>query len=322
MVVWSKRIYTIGDAHSVDKYLRRGLMNLQDIIYFNYLAESLSFTDTAAHFYVSQPSISMSLKRLETELETTLIDRKRFHKKMNLTASGEILNKHASIIIDSLSQIKDDIHDYKNQIVYFGFLPTIGGHFMSELLPRLGQFTSSVKFVEEESSDIMYEMVRSGEVPIAIIGSDLPHFNDDSLIQIPIATQKLSLWAAPDHPLTKRNQITANDLKDTVFISLEKGYTHERIFDRWTQSKFSEPPQTLYTKEIQTALSIASSTHMVAFMIDILVKESKDLVKIPISGLPEFYVSLILNKNSLGNELQREFNNIMIELAKDLSENE
>lgn len=296
-------------------------MNLQDIIYFYHLAESLSFTDTAAHFYVSQPSISMSLKRLETELETTLIDRKRFHKRMNLTRSGEILHRHAAVILDSLSQIKDDIHDYKNQIVYFGFLPTIGGHFMATLLPRLGKFTSSVKFVEEESSDIMYELVRSGEVPIAITGSDLPHFNDENLIQIPIATQKLSLWAAPDHPLTKQKQITSQDLKDTVFISLEKGYTHERIFDRWAQSKFDEPPQTLYTKEIQTALSIASSTHMVAFMIDILVKESKDLVEIPLTDPPAFYISLILNKESQDNPFQNEFNDMMVSLAKELSEN-
>ncbi len=296
-------------------------MNLQDIIYFYHLAESLSFTDTAAHFFVSQPSISMSLKRLETELETTLIDRKRFHKRMSLTRSGEILHRHAGVILDSLSQIKDDIHDYKNQIVYFGFLPTIGGHFMSTLLPRLGKFTSSVKFVEEESSDIMYELVRSGEVPIAITGSDLPHFNDENLIQIPIATQKLSLWAAPDHPLTKQKQITSRDLKDTVFISLEKGYTHERIFDRWAQSKFDQPPQTLYTKEIQTALSIASSTHMVAFMIDILVKESKDLVKIPLIDPPEFYISLILNKESQDNPFQNEFNEMMMALAKELSEN-
>ena len=296
-------------------------MNLQDIIYFYHLAESLSFTDTAAHFYVSQPSISMSLKRLETELETTLIDRKRFHKRMNLTRSGEILHRHAAVILDSLSQIKDDIHDYKNQIVYFGFLPTIGGHFMATLLPRLGKFTSSVKFVEEESSDIMYELVRSGEVPIAITGSDLPHFNDENLIQIPIATQKLSLWAAPDHPLTKQKQITSEDLKDTVFISLEKGYTHERIFDRWAQSKFDEPPQTLYTKEIQTALSIASSTHMVAFMIDILVKESKDLVEIPLTDPPAFYISLILNKESQDNPFQNEFNDMMVSLAKELSEN-
>lgn len=296
-------------------------MNLQDIIYFYHLAESLSFTDTAAHFYVSQPSISMSLKRLETELETTLIDRKRFHKRMNLTRSGEILHRHAAVILDSLSQIKDDIHDYKNQIVYFGFLPTIGGHFMATLLPRLGKFTSSVKFVEEESSDIMYELVRSGEVPIAITGSDLPHFNDENLIQIPIATQKLSLWAAPDHPLTKQKQITSQDLTDTVFISLEKGYTHERIFDRWAQSKFDEPPQTLYTKEIQTALSIASSTHMVAFMIDILVKESKDLVEIPLTDPPAFYISLILNKESQDNPFQNEFNDMMVSLAKELSEN-
>lgn len=295
-------------------------MNLQDIIYFSHLAESLSFTDTAEHFYVSQPSISMSLKRLETELDTVLIDRKRFHKRLRLTESGEILLKHAQVILHSLSQVKEEIHDYKNQIVYFGFLPTIGGHFMPGLLPQLGKFTSSVKFIEEESSDIMLEMVRSGEVPIAITGSDVPLFNDDNLIQIPITTQELSLWASPRNPLAKRKKLAAADLKDTVFISLEKGYTHERIFRKWSQDKFSHPPKTLYTKEIQTALSITSSTDMVAFMIDILVNDSKDLVKIPLSDPPLFYISLIFNKESRQNKLQNEFNEMMVSLTQELVE--
>lgn len=295
-------------------------MNLQDIIYFSHLAESLSFTDTSEHFYVSQPSISMSLKRLEAELDTLLIDRKRFHKRLRLTESGEILLKHAHVILHSLSQVKEEIHDYKNQIVYFGFLPTIGGHFMSGLLPRLGKFTSSVKFIEEESSDLMYEMVRSGEVPIAITGSDVPLFDDEDLIQIPIATQELSLWASPNNPLAQRKKLSAADLKDTVFISLEKGYTHERIFSKWSQGKFTHPPKTLYTKEIQTALSIASSTEMVAFMIDILVKDSKNLIKIPLSDPPVFYISLILNKGSQQNKFQNEFNEMMMTLAKELAE--
>src|SRR5699024_12883684 len=64
------------------------------LIYFHYLAESLSFTDTATHFFVSQPSISTAVKRLETEFNTSLIDRRKTLKKMELTPAGKILYKN------------------------------------------------------------------------------------------------------------------------------------------------------------------------------------------------------------------------------------
>ena len=86
-------------------------MNLQDLVYFNQLAETLNFTATSEHFYVSQPSISMALQRLEKELETVLIDRKRLHKQLRLTETGEILVKHSTHILQTVEQVKEEIHD-------------------------------------------------------------------------------------------------------------------------------------------------------------------------------------------------------------------
>ncbi|MER2181844.1 MAG: LysR family transcriptional regulator, partial [Desemzia incerta] len=142
-------------------------MNLQDLVYFNHLAKTLSFTATAQHFYVSQPSISMALKRLEKELDTVLIDRKRIHKNLHLTETGEILLKHSTQILTTIDTISEEIHDLKNEVVYFGFLPTIGGRFMTQFMPRLGKFSSSMKLIEEESSDVMYDLVQKGQVPLA-----------------------------------------------------------------------------------------------------------------------------------------------------------
>ena len=47
-------------------------MNIKDLTYFNHLAKTLSFTETASYFYISQPSISMAIKRLEEELDTLI----------------------------------------------------------------------------------------------------------------------------------------------------------------------------------------------------------------------------------------------------------
>lgn len=293
------------------------LLNLKDIVYFNHLAKSLSFTETAEHFYISQPSISMALKRLESELETVLIDRKRIHKKLRLTETGEILLRHSNQILKSVADVQEEIHDFKNQIVYFGFLPTIGGHFMSQLMPHLTKFGASMKFVEEESSDTMLHLVQSGRVPLAIIGSDVPSFQDERLIQIPLKKEEMALWVARDNPLAKKIMVSATDIQDEFFISLEKGYTHQRIFEKWTQVHHINEPQTLYTKEIQTALSIASSTNMIAFMSDILIKNRTQLAKIGIEQAPHIYISLIVNKQLHDAQLfQAEFNQTIMDLCQ------
>lgn len=295
-------------------------MNFQDLIYFNHLAETLNFTVTAEHFYVSQPSISMSLKRLEKELGTVLIDRKRLHKRLSLTETGEILLKHSTDILETVAQAKEEIHDLKTQVVYFGFLPTIGGHFMSKLMPHLKNFSSSMKFIEEESSDVMLDLVRKGEVPIAIIGSDRPSFVEENLLQIPLKQEEMALWVSSENPLAKKDVVTVAELKGELFISLAQGYTHQRIFDQWIKDNAIEQPQTLYTKEIQTALSIASSTNMLAFMSDILVKNRPRLVCVSIEKAPQFYISLIVNRNDNNTYFQNEFNEVLIKLAESYAE--
>lgn len=292
-------------------------MNLQDLVYFNHLAKTLSFTATAQHFYVSQPSISMALKRLEKELDTVLIDRRRIHKNLHLTETGEILLKHSTQILTTIDTISEEIHDLKNEVVYFGFLPTIGGRFMTQFMSRLGKFSSSMKLIEEESSDVMYDLVQKGQVPLAIIGSDVASFEDSNILQIPLKQEEMALWVSPDNPLAQKAVVTAADIQNELFVSLTQGYTHERIFEEWTKSNHIEQPQTLYTKEIQTALSIASSTNMLAFMSDILVKDRPGLVRVPIENAPKFYISLIVN-NNLKNAtyFQKEFNEKMIELVE------
>ncbi len=293
-------------------------MNLQDLIYFKHLSEHLSFTETAEHFFVSQPSISTALKRLETELDTVLIDRRKTLKKIKLTAAGQILYDNTTEVLSILEQTKQKIHSLQDETVYFGFLPTIGGSLMPQILPNLKEFTKSLRFKEEESSDVMLQLVKKGEVPIAIIGHDLRDINDPNILQIPVLVQEMALWVAPSHPLANKTVVTEEDFKNDVFISLSEGYTHHRIFEKWTQGKKIYGPNVVFANEIKTVLSIAASTHMIAFMSNIVVDDTHDLVRVSIQNPPKFYVSLILNKNTEQTLFQQKFNDEMVKIVTDV----
>lgn len=295
-------------------------MNLQDIIYFHHLADSLSFTDTAQHFFISQPSISMALKRLESELETTLIDRRKTLKKMQLTPTGELLLKGASEIIQTLEATQQAIQDIQLETVYYGFLPTIGGYFLPKILPQIDRFTQSLKVIEEESSDIMLKLVLQEKVPIAILGHETPYIRHNRIKQELLKIEELALWVSETHPFAQKEFVSSDDLKDQVFISLSEGYTHQRIFTQWIQENQIVEPNIVYAKEIKTVLSIAASTQMIAFMSDILVDERSGLVKVPLENAPKFYISLVLNSEAKHSYVQQEFNQAVLDIVqKDLT---
>lgn len=293
-------------------------MNLQDLIYFHYLAESLSFTDTATHFFVSQPSISTAVKRLETEFNTSLIDRRKTLKKMELTPAGKILYKNTDEILKKLDQTRQKIEDIELGSVYYGFLPTIGGYFLPEILPKLTQYSKDLKLVEEESSDIMLNMILNEEVPIAILGHEEPYIRQNKIKQILLMEEEMALWVSQNHPLAKKKAVGPTEIQNEVFISLSEGYTHHRIFEKWATHHRIVEPNIVYAKEIKTVKSIATSTHMVGFMSDILMSEDTDLVKVHLKGAPKFYISLVLNTEAENSYVQQKFNQAFIEVVKGL----
>lgn len=291
-------------------------MNLQDLVYFHHLADNLSFTATANHFFISQPSISMALKRLESELETTLIDRRKTLKKMQLTPAGELLRQGASEIIETLEVTQQAIRDIRLETVYYGFLPTIGGYFLPKILPKIDRFTKSLKFIEEESSDIMLKLVLQEKVPIAILGHDTPYILHNRIKQVFLKEEELALWVSDNHPFAQRKSVRPEEVKNQVFISLSEDYTHQRIFAKWALENQIIEPNIVYAKEIKTVLSIAASTQMVAFMTDILVDDRANLIKVPLENAPKFYVSLILNTEAEHSYVQQEFNQAVLDVIQ------
>lgn len=89
-------------------------MKFQDLIYFVHLVDSKNFTHTANYFFVSQPSISMAVKRLENDLDTVLIKRNLSERTLELMPAGKILYHNAKEIISLKESAYNEIQSLKN----------------------------------------------------------------------------------------------------------------------------------------------------------------------------------------------------------------
>lgn len=291
-------------------------MKIQDLTYFKYLAEVSSFTKTAEAFYVSQPSISIALKRLEDEFNTRLITRNRSTRSFHLTTTGEILYKNAVDILNILNKTKNEMQNIVSEEVYLGFLPTIGGYYLPMLIPSMTSFAGSMSLVEEESSDSMLELLKEDTISIALVGSDQSTFNENWIEEYPIEKRPLKICVSKNHPLAGYNELDIDMVKNYSFISLDKGYTHQRIFNDWAGSNKINLSKVTYTKEIQTADSFISSGVSIGLMIDLLVRDRTDIITIPLKNAPSFYISLAVNSKVKISPLQQEFNQALINNVK------
>ena len=112
-------------------------MNLKDMEYFYYLCKFKSFTKTAEKLYVSQPSITMALKRVEKELNTKLVIRNHSEKQIELTEAGMILQRHTKNIIEEIKEIKLEISKVSGGNIKLGVPPMIGAYFFPTIMEEL-----------------------------------------------------------------------------------------------------------------------------------------------------------------------------------------
>ena len=89
-------------------------MNLRDLEYFYQLAKSKSYTGTAQHFKVSQPTISYAIKRLEKELDCDLVIKDPSHRTAELTLQGDIFQSHVEDVLLQIKTAVNEVHQSLN----------------------------------------------------------------------------------------------------------------------------------------------------------------------------------------------------------------
>lgn len=198
-------------------------MNLRDLRYLVALADLRHFGRAADACFVSQPTLSTQIKKLEEELGVTLIE--RAPRKVMLTAAGQDAVLRARRIVAEVDELKESARrsrDPASGALRLGVFPTLGPYLLPHVVPQLRErFPQLELLLTEEKSDVLLARLREGKLDAALLALPL---HDDQL-HAQFLFEEAFLLAAPErHPLAQSKALHIDALNDETLLLLEDGH--------------------------------------------------------------------------------------------------
>src|SRR5436853_1215677 len=146
-------------------------MTLTELKYIVALAQERHFGRAAQKSFVTQPTLSLALAKLEDELGVRLFERNK--NEVLLTAKGQAIVEQARRVLDEVGKIHGIArggHDQLSGALRLGAIPTIGPYLLPELIPILRRRAPSMPLVMEENlTGNLAPMLREGELDVVLI---------------------------------------------------------------------------------------------------------------------------------------------------------
>lgn len=198
-------------------------MNLRDLKYLVALADHKHFGHAAAACFVSQPTLSTQIKKLEEELGVSLVE--RAPRKVMLTPAGRDAADRARRIVAEVEQMKEAARrsqDPEAGTVRLGIFPTLGPYLLPHVVPRIRQrFPHLELLLIEEKSDVLLSRLREGKLDAGILALPL---QDDQLHSEFLFEEPFLLAVPEAHPLARRQALSLNELSEQQLLLLEDGH--------------------------------------------------------------------------------------------------
>ncbi|HET7369682.1 MAG TPA: LysR substrate-binding domain-containing protein [Gammaproteobacteria bacterium] len=198
-------------------------MNLRDLQYLLALAEHRHFGRAAEASFVSQPTLSTQIKKLEDELGVTLVE--RGSRQVLLTEAGKAILERARDAladVDEIRRIAKRMRDPEAQTIRLGIFPTLGPYLLPHVLPVVRQRFPKLELllVEEKTEDILARL-REGRLDAVVVALPVP---DEGLKTTFLFEEPFVLAAPKDHELAKRQSVVLEDLIGRNLLLLEEGH--------------------------------------------------------------------------------------------------
>lgn len=198
-------------------------MTLTELRYIVTLAQEQHFGRAADRCYVSQPTLSIAVKKLEDELGVALFERTK--SRVQPTPLGEQIVAQANLVLEQTAAIKDLADAGKDQLsspLSVGAIFTIGPYLLPKFIPHLQQLASKMPlYVEEGYTHNLRKKLRNGELDVIIIA--LPFVEPDVVTQA-LYEEPFVVLMPKDHPLAAKGAIDPLDLNSEQLLLLGEGH--------------------------------------------------------------------------------------------------
>lgn len=277
-------------------------MNIKELYYYHDLVRTKNFSQVAADFNISQPTVTMAIKRLEESFGTTFFMRDRSHHQLTVTSTGLQFDQHVQRIIEELEIAQKELTRAKQELISFGLPPIIGSWYFPRFTPVLLQagLLNRLEVVDHGSASLL-QLLAKGELDLALLGSLQP-FQQPSLRACVIDKAPIKIIVAKDHPLAAfKDGVSFAQAAQYPFITLDDEYVHAQAFRQAARLARVRPKIVFKTSDVHILKALVANHSGISFLTDLALDGNDGLAALPLTdgSQPEFIISLAARANRL-----------------------
>lgn len=233
-------------------------MTLTDLRYLVALAQERHFGRAAERCHVSQPTLSVAIKKLEQHLGVLLCERNP--NEVKLTEIGRLVAEQAERVLREAQRVEEIAQAGKDPLVgplRLGVIFTIGPYLLPRLIPLVHELAPKMPLIiHEDYTSKLAEQLKHGEIDVAILA--LP-FSEPGLVTQPVYDEPFRVLMPAEHPWTKLDRIPAAKLAEENVLLLGAG-------NCFRDQVLEVCPQCLRHSPLQEALA-GSSLETIRYMV-------------------------------------------------------
>jgi len=199
-------------------------MTLTELRYIVAVAQYGHFGRAAKACHVTQPTLSLGIKKLEEELDVSLFERGA-RNELRITALGENIVEQAQKVLEQADVIKQMAQTNQDPLVgslRLGAIYTIAPYLLPELIPRIHKRAPQMPLlIEENFTAVLSEQLKQGKLDVIIIA--LP-FDEAGVLTQAVYDEPFVVATQKDHPWSNKKSIPANDLANENLLLLGPGH--------------------------------------------------------------------------------------------------
>jgi len=198
-------------------------MNLRELEYLVAVEEEKHFNKAAERCFVSQPTLSGQLKKLEQELGVMLVERST--RQVVMTEVGRIIAARARQVLSDIREIRDiagTYHDPMAGELHVGLIPTVAPYLLPTIMPALNKSYPSLKlWLHEYQTSVLLEKLKRAELDLLILA--LP-VDTNEFSQLDLYKEAFELAIPAEQAGTMPPLITLDHLANQEMLLLEEGH--------------------------------------------------------------------------------------------------
>lgn len=266
-------------------------MDIRQLRVFTEVARLESFTRAAESLHIAQPAVSISIRKLEDELELTLLNRQE--RRVTLTAEGENLLTHANRILENCSAAEAEMAELRGLRcgeVRIGITPMMSAYYFPRIIAKFRERYPNLRLaVNGEGAASIQRMISKGEIDMGVIdghnvaeGLDCQHFLREEIVAcVPL-----------DHPLARQATVTLAEFLQEPLIVFKQGYYMRELLDELIGEAALHPQIVFETNLFSLVRSLIKERLGVSTLLRMVVSEDTELAAVSFD--PPLYLDLVI----------------------------